>query len=101
MIVLGGGNIDPMALMPVIRAGLTSVGRFLRIQTTIPDRPGELSRLLALLAALRVNVLGVEHRREGERISVSDTRVVLTLQTRNQEHVDHVLGELEAAGYPT
>lgn len=99
VIVLGGGNIDPVALMPVIRHGLTTVGRFLRLETTLPDRPGELSRLLGLLARLRVNVLGVEHRREGEHVRVSETRVVLTLQTRNQEHVDEVAAALAAEGY--
>ena len=98
--VLSGGNIDPMALIPVIRHGLGTAGRFLRIATTLPDRPGELSRLLALLAQLRVNVLAVEHRREGEpRLGVGDTRVDLTLQTRNLEHVDEVLAELRTAGY--
>ena len=97
--VLSGGNIDPIALIPIIRHGLTTVGRFVRIETTVHDRPGELSRLLALLAKLRVNILAVEHRREGVNVAVGDTRIEMTLQTRNKEHVDHVRAELLTAGY--
>jgi threonine dehydratase len=99
-LVVAGGNIDPAGLIPVIRHGLTAVGRFLYLGTVIPDRPGELSRLLALLADLRVNILGVEHHREGVHLRVAETRVDLTLQTRNAEHVTAVRDALRDAGYP-
>jgi threonine dehydratase len=98
-LVVCGGNIDPANLVPVIRHGLTAVGRFLYLGTVIPDRPGELSRLLTLLADVRVNVLGVEHHREGVHLRLGETRVDLTLQTRNAEHVAEVEAALHAAGY--
>ena len=99
-LVVAGGNIDPANLVPVIRHGLTAVGRFLYLGTVIPDRPGELSRLLGLLADVRVNVLGVEHHREGVHLRIGETRVDLTLQTRNAEHVAEVEAALAEAGYP-
>lgn len=99
VLVVAGGNIDPANLVPVIRHGLTTGGRFLYLGTIIPDRPGELSRLLALLANTRVNVLGVEHHREGVDLRIGETRVDLTLQTRNVEHVAEVEAALEQAGY--
>lgn len=97
--LLSGGNIDPVQLMSVVRYGLTTVGRFVTLSTTIVDRPGELSRLLILLAELRVNILHVEHRREGVSLHVGDTQVDMTLQTRNREHVTDVLARLAAEGY--
>jgi threonine dehydratase len=97
--VLTGGNIDLNLLMPVIRRGLASSGRYLTFWTTIPDRPGELSRLLALVGELKANILSIEHHREGLHLAVADTRVDLTLQMRNQAHVDEVLRRLSAAGY--
>lgn len=96
--LLSGGNIDPMALMPVIRHGLTSAGRFLTIWTTLPDRPGELSRILSLLAEAKVNILSIEHQREGVHLRVGHTRVEMTLQTRNRQHVQQVFDVLHAAG---
>ncbi|HEX2288116.1 MAG TPA: pyridoxal-phosphate dependent enzyme, partial [Gaiellaceae bacterium] len=49
-IVLSGGNIDPTLLISVMRHGLTLGGRYLVIRTRIPDRPGELVKLLSLIA---------------------------------------------------
>ncbi|MCB0877934.1 MAG: threonine ammonia-lyase [Thermoleophilia bacterium] len=99
-LVVAGGNIDPANLIPVIRHGLSAVGRFLYVGTVIPDRPGELSRLLGMLARARVNVLGVEHHREGVDLRIGETRVDLTLQTRNAEHVAEVEALLTSSGYP-
>ncbi|MCW2949765.1 MAG: tdcB, partial [Thermoleophilia bacterium] len=99
-VVIGGGNIDPANLMSVIRHGLSAVGRYLRLATSLADRPGELSRLLHLLALLRVNILGVDHHREGTGVGVGETRVDLVLQTRNADHVVEVEHALAEAGYP-
>lgn len=99
VVLLCGGNIDPMSIIPVLRHGLTSAGRFLRVRTVVPDRPGELSRLLALLAALKLNVLSVEHHREGLSLRVGHTCIDLTLQTRNLVHVEEALAALHAAGF--
>jgi len=45
-------------------------------------------------------VLAIEHRREGEPLlHVGDTRIDLTLQTRNSNHVVEVLADLRSAGY--
>src|SRR5213079_681114 len=62
--VLSGGNIDPTLLISVMRHGLTSAGRYLVVRTRIPDRPGELIKLLQLCAEQRANVVSVEHHRE-------------------------------------
>lgn len=98
--VVAGGNIDPANIIPVVRHGLSAVGRFLYLGTVVRDRPGELSRLLSLLADLRVNVLGVEHHREGVRVGIGQTQVDLVLQTRNAEHVAEVEAAMHDAGYP-
>ena len=77
------------------------VGRqYLVVRTRIPDRPGELIKLLQLCAAQRVNVVSVEHHREGMHISVAETEVELTVATRNREHCAEVMATLEAHGYP-
>jgi threonine dehydratase len=99
-VVLSGGNIDPTLLISVMRHGLTVAGRYLVLRTHIADRPGELIKLLQLCAEQRVNVVSVEHHREGMKISVAETEVELTLATRDREHREQVVRVLEEHGYP-
>jgi len=98
-VVLSGGNIDPSTLVTVMRYGLTTAGRHLVIRTSVPDRPGELLKLLELVAQERVNVLTVEHRREGVDIPVGATGIDLTLLARDEEHAEALLEEVRGWGY--
>src|SRR5215218_11161420 len=99
-IVLSGGNIDPTLLIAVMRHGLTLAGRYLVLRTRVPDRPGELQKLLTLIAQQRVSVQSVEHHREGVAIAVSETEIELTLLTRDEEHCQELLSEMQRWGYP-
>jgi threonine dehydratase len=98
-VVLSGGNIDPTLLISVMRHGLTLGGRYLVIRTRIADRPGELVRLLSLIAEARGNVVSVEHHREGMDVPVAATEVELTLVTRDQEHCTLLLDQMRSWGY--
>jgi len=98
--LVSGGNIDPTLLIAVMRHGLTLASRYLVLRTRVPDRPGELLKLLQLVAEQRVNVQSVEHHREGMAISVAETEVELTLVTRDEEHCLQLVAELERRGYP-
>ena len=98
--VLSGGNIDPVLLLRVLRHGMAAAGRYLSCRLRIPDRPGELARLLGELAASGANVLDVEHLRTGPYLHVDEVEVALQLETRGPEHCDAVLARLRAAGYP-
>jgi threonine dehydratase len=97
--VLSGGNIDASLLIEVARFGLTRAGRFLVLRTRIDDRPGALAKLLGLVAAERVNVLSVEHHREGIDLPVTGTEVELTLATRDEEHCAELLQRMAEWGY--
>jgi threonine dehydratase len=97
--VLSGGNIDASTLIAVMRSGLTLAGRHLVVRTWVPDRPGELLRLLELVAKERVNVLDVEHLREGVDIPVGATGIELTLLTRDDAHCEALLEQMRGWGY--
>jgi threonine dehydratase len=99
--LISGGNIDATLLIEVARHGLTQSGRFLVMRTRIDDRPGALSRLLAHIAEERVNVVSVEHHREGMDLPVTGTEVELTLSMRDEEHCDELLARLAEWGYTT
>jgi len=97
--VVSGGNIDPLLLAKVIRHGLLAAGRFLSLRVRIPDRPGELARLLAVLADSASNVLDVEHRRTGHGLHLDEVEVAVQLETRGPEHSEVVGKLLAAAAY--
>jgi threonine dehydratase len=97
--VLAGGNIDASTLVSVMRYGLTVAGRYIVLRTRISDRPGSLTRLLDLIAQERVNVLSVEHHREGMAVTVAETEVELTLAARDRAHSDGLLATLREHGY--
>jgi threonine dehydratase len=99
-VVLSGGNIDASLLITVMRHGLTLAGRYLVVRSRVPDRPGELVKLLTLIAQERVNVVSVEHHREGMQGSVAETEVELTLATRDKAHAATLVEAMQRWGYP-
>ena len=98
--LLSGGNIDASLMVQVMRRGLALAGRYLVLRTLVPDRPGELAKLLGLLAEERVNVVEVEHQREAVGVPVGHTGVELTLLTRDPEHCEQLVAQLGEWGYP-
>lgn len=98
--VLSGGNIDPVLLMRVIRHGMIAAGRYLSFHLRIPDRPGELAKLLTHLGLSGANVLDVEHLRTGPRLHLDEVEVALQLETRGESHKQDILEALRAVGYP-
>ncbi|HEV8180150.1 MAG TPA: threonine ammonia-lyase [Gaiellaceae bacterium] len=98
--LLSGGNIDATLMVQVMRRGLALGGRYLVLRTQVLDRPGELAKLLELLARERVNVVEVEHQREAAGVPVGHTGVELTLLTRDPAHCEQLLAQLGEWGYP-
>ncbi|HEY3578416.1 MAG TPA: threonine ammonia-lyase [Gaiellaceae bacterium] len=98
--LLSGGNIDASLMVQVMRRGLALAGRYLVVRTRVLDRPGELARLLDLLAGERVSVVEVEHQREAIGVPVGYTGVELTLLTRDPEHCEQLLEQMRGWGYP-
>ena len=97
--VLSGGNIDPLLLLRIIRHGMAAAGRYLQFRVRVPDRPGNLARLLADCAAVDANVLEVEHIRTGTQITVDEVEIGLQLETRGRQHCEEVLRTLRGKGY--
>ncbi|HEY2208003.1 MAG TPA: threonine ammonia-lyase [Gaiellaceae bacterium] len=98
--LLSGGNIDASLMVQVLRRGLALSGRYLVLLTRVLDRPGELAKLLDLLAGERVSVVEVEHQREAAGVPVGYTGVELTLLTRDPEHCDQLIELMREWGYP-
>jgi threonine dehydratase len=99
VVVLSGGNIDPLLLSKLLRHGLSAAGRFLGFRCRVPDYPGSLATLLGLVAELGGNVLEVSHERLAPTLRVDEVEVVFQVETRGPEHCERVKDGLRAAGY--
>ena len=99
VIVLSGGNIDPLVLLRVVRHGLASAGRYLAMRVRVDDRPGALAALLADLAAAGANVMEVGHVRTATDLALDEVEIGVQVETRGPVHCSQVLEHLRAAGY--
>jgi threonine dehydratase len=98
-LVLSGGNIDVNIIARVIEKGLVKDGRLARLRVVLADRPGALARLCGVVAAQRANILDIGHNRAFTTARISDTEVVLTLETSGREQIEAVVAALRGAGY--
>jgi threonine dehydratase len=99
VVLLSGGNVDAGLLAEVARRHESQAGRRLVLLASLPDRPGSLARLLALVGELRANLLDVGHIREGFDLHVRETAVQLVLETRDPAHAQRVRSAVREAGY--
>ncbi len=98
-LVLCGGNLDMMILSSVLQRGLVRSHRLVRLQVEIPDVPGALAQLTAVLADLESNIVDIQHQRTFGVSSVRASRVALVLQMRGEEQIDQVVDALAERGY--
>lgn len=98
-LVLSGGNIDLMVLSSVIQRGLVRTRRLVCLLIDLPDVPGALADVCALLAECEANVVQVEHQRAFTNLSVRAVEVSFLLETRGETHILALLTALEKRGY--
>ncbi len=99
LVPLTGGNIDINLVGRFIEHGLATAGRSFVIHTRLTDRPGELMRMLAIIAEMRINVIDVRHQRISSRLPIMQREETITLETRDRAQCDELLQHLHEAGY--
>ena len=99
VVVLSGGNIDPMVMERVIGRGLAADQRYLKVHIPLPDRPGQLARIAEIIADANANVVEVLHTRHGSGLMISEVGIEIHMETRGPTHAELVLARLRDAGY--
>jgi threonine dehydratase len=99
VLMVSGGNIDIPLLERVVPRALQEKRRLLTLRVALPDTPGSLGRLTALLGEKGANILHLFHDRLARELPLDYTRVELNLETRGPEHGEAVLAALKEAGY--
>lgn len=89
--VVSGGNVDVTIFNRIINRGLQKGGRLCTLSLEISDRPGQLVQVSKLIADLGANVTGVLHERTNTFIDVNSCVLRITMETRDQEHIDKII----------
>ena len=99
VVILSGGNIDPLMMERVISHGLAASERYLKLRIPLPDRPGQLARVSTIVAESNANVVEVLHTRHGNGLQISQVELELHIETRGPEHAEQVIARLRDEGY--
>jgi threonine dehydratase len=98
VVILSGGNIDPLLLQKVIGHGLMAAERYTDVSVMLPDRPGQLVKAAQAIAAAQGNVVEVLHTRNGKDLDISEVELRLSIETSGHEHRERVFEALRKAG---
>jgi len=98
VVILSGGNMDPLLLQRVVRHGLAAAERYTTISVMLPDRPGQLALTAEVIAKANANVVEVLHTRHGLGLKISEVELNLSVETSGHEHTLEVLKALKQAG---
>lgn len=86
VLILGGGNIDPLVLSRVIDHALAVDGRLVHFAAVISDRPGGLAELTRAIADAGASVLDIRHERIFGGPDVSRVQVQCVVEVRDAAH---------------
>lgn len=96
--VVSGGNIDVTTLNRIINRGLQKGGRLCTFSIEIDDKPGQLVKISSLIASLGANIISVLHERTNTFINVNSCVLRVSMETRDQYHIDAIRNALLAEG---
>jgi threonine dehydratase len=98
-LVVSGGNIDVSLLDRIIERGLARSGRLLRLSVPLLDRPGALAGLSDAVGHLGANILHIVHDRLARDLPITQSRVLLSLETRGAAHNRQIIADLRRRGF--
>ncbi len=97
--VLSGGNMDIITMSSVVQQGLIMRDRIFTVSVLLPDKPGELSRVSGIIAAVNGNVIKLEHN---QFVSINRNAAVelrITLEAFGSDHKQQIIDALNENGY--
>ncbi len=97
--ILSGGNMDVITMASLIQHGLIQRDRIFTVSVLLPDKPGQLARVSAILADENGNVIKLEHN---QFISINRNAAVelrITIEAFGTEHKEKIVNRLKQEGY--
>ncbi len=97
--IVSGGNMDIITMSSVVQQGLIFRDRIFTVSVLLPDKPGELSRVAAVIAKESGNVIKLEHNQFVSTNRSAAVELRITLEAFGTEHKDQIIQALEKEHY--
>ncbi|NLY09644.1 MAG: threonine ammonia-lyase [Tissierellia bacterium] len=97
--LISGGNVDMNIVSKIISLGSFKSGRLTEITTPVPNKPGELMKLLGLLKEMGTNILTIDQFTDHVKADIDSMVVRVVVESRNEEHRREIYRKLSDAGY--
>ena len=94
-----GGNMDVITMSSVVQQGLIFRDRIFTVSVLLPDKPGELSKVAATIAAEQGNVIKLEHNQFVSTNRNAAVELRITLECFGTDHKNQIIKALEKNGY--
>lgn len=98
-VLVSGGNLDVNLLARIIEQGMVRDGRRLRLRVLLPDYPGALEGLTAVISKVRANIVETSYNRAHYGVSLNEAAIDITMETRGRDHASELLAALTGARY--
>lgn len=88
--IVSGGNVDVNFISKIIERGLVESGRYASFKIIIPDKPGELEKLLHGISEADANIQQIIHHYVGQDILPGYVQIELSIETKNKDHIHQI-----------
>ena len=96
--ILSGGNMDVITMSSIVQHGLIQRDRIFSVSVLLPDKPGELQRVAAIIAEQKGNIIKLEHNQFVSTNRNAAVELRITMEAFGTEHKHQILSALEEAG---
>jgi len=97
--VICGGNIDLNQIARILENGLERAGRTHHVRVRVADTPGQLAKLVTIVAQSQCNIVDVQHLRAGWQVPLGWVDIDVLVETRRADAGAQLDVALRAAGF--
>lgn len=97
--IISGGNVDVNNLYRIIGSGLAKEGRRYSFSVTMIDKPGGFSELTKIISENNANILNANQSRLSSGAYIGKQNAEFVLETFDNEHIQKIKSDIEAAGF--
>ncbi|MDR1832361.1 MAG: threonine ammonia-lyase [Fusobacteriaceae bacterium] len=98
-VLVSGGNVDIPLIDRILNRALINQGRRYDFRVKVPDRYGELEKLVKLITESRANILFLTQTMYNNNLGITMQEITFVLECSDREHKQSVREKLRAGGY--